>query len=116
MARFALADLFLDTSPYNAGTVASDALRMGLPLVTLSGRAFASRMAGSLLRAIGLHDGITTDLDSYINRATAFGADPALHARARAVLAGEAWRTSIGDSAGFTSRLESVLRAIRLLA
>jgi predicted O-linked N-acetylglucosamine transferase (SPINDLY family) len=114
MARFALADLFLDTSPYNAGTVASDALRMGLPLVTLSGRAFASRMAGSLLRAIGLHDGITVDLDTYIDRATAFGSDPALHARARAILAGDAWRGSIGDSVGFTRNLEAALRAIRL--
>ncbi len=47
-ARLALADLFLDTMPYNAGTIASDALRMGLPLLTLAGRTFSGRMAASL--------------------------------------------------------------------
>ena len=52
-ARLGLADLFLDTFPYNAGTTASDALRVGLPIVTRSGRSFVSRMAGSLLRTIG---------------------------------------------------------------
>lgn len=115
LARFALADLFLDTFPYNAGTVASDALRMGLPIVTLSGRAFASRMAGSLLTAVGLPEGIATSVGDYVARAVAHGSDPALHARARAVLAGgEAWRRSAGDTAGFTARLEAALEAIRL--
>ncbi|MDO9710125.1 O-linked N-acetylglucosamine transferase, SPINDLY family protein [Paracraurococcus lichenis] len=115
LARLGLADLFLDTFPYNAGTVASDALRMGLPLVTLSGRSFASRMAGALLQAVGLPDCIATTLDGYMATAVAHGSDPARHARARAVLAGgEAWRRSIGDSAGFTARMEAALEAIRL--
>ncbi|MBK1659053.1 O-linked N-acetylglucosamine transferase, SPINDLY family protein [Paracraurococcus ruber] len=115
LARLRLADLFLDTTPYNAGTVASDALRMGLPLVTLSGRSFASRMAGALLRAVGLPGLAAETVDDYVAIAVGLGEDPARHAGVRAALAGgEAWRRSIGDSAGFTKRMEAVLEAIRL--
>jgi len=113
LARFALADLFLDTFPYNAGTVASDALRMRLPLVTLSGQAFASRMAGSLLRGIGLPAGITDTLDAYVERAVGFATDPALRTEARAILAGDGWQRTLGDSVGFTARLEAAYRSIR---
>ena len=115
MARFALADLFLDTSPYNAGTVASDALRMGLPMVTLAGRAFASRMCGALLRAVGLEDCVTATLAEYVARAIAIATDRELAARLLQRLAGDAWRRSIGDSAGFTARLEAAYKAIRLV-
>ncbi len=75
MARLGLADLFLDTFPYNAGTIASDAIRMGLPLVTLSGRAFASRMAGRLLVAAGARQGIATTLLEYIDIAVRLATD-----------------------------------------
>ncbi|MGE5466687.1 MAG: tetratricopeptide repeat protein [Ignavibacteria bacterium] len=64
-ARYAAADLFLDTLPFNGGTTASDALWMGVPVLTCSGRTFASRMAGSLLQAIGLPELITTKLKDY---------------------------------------------------
>jgi predicted O-linked N-acetylglucosamine transferase (SPINDLY family) len=115
LARMGLADLFLDTFPYNAGTVASDALRMGLPIVTLAGRAFASRMAGSLLSAVGLTEGIATTLDAYVETAVAYGRDPARLAAARAVLAGgEAWRRGPGDGAAFAARIEAVFERIRL--
>ena len=117
LARLALADLFLDTSPYNAGTVASDALRMGLPLVTLSGRSFASRMAASLLRAVGLTETIATTLDDYVDIAVALGTDTARLSQARRVLAGgAAWRRSIGDSAGFAARMEAAYESILLTA
>jgi predicted O-linked N-acetylglucosamine transferase (SPINDLY family) len=65
LARFTAADLFLDTYPYNAGTTANDALWAGLPLLTLSGRTYVSRMAGSLLTSAGLHELVTFDLDDY---------------------------------------------------
>ena len=65
LARFAVADLFLDTMPYNAGTTANDALWAGLPLLTLSGNTYASRMAGSLLRSIGLETLITFNHRDY---------------------------------------------------
>jgi predicted O-linked N-acetylglucosamine transferase (SPINDLY family) len=65
LARFRLADLFLDTLPFNAGATASDALWAGLPVVTCLGSTFAGRMAGSLLTAIGLPELVTRSLDAY---------------------------------------------------
>jgi predicted O-linked N-acetylglucosamine transferase (SPINDLY family) len=114
LARMALGDLFLDTTPYNAGTVASDALRMGLPLLTLSGTTFASRMAGSLLRAVGMTETITESLDSYVATAVSIATDRARHAALKAALAGDAWQRSLGDIAGFTARLEDAYRRIRV--
>jgi predicted O-linked N-acetylglucosamine transferase (SPINDLY family) len=65
LARLAAADLFLDTLPYNAHTTASDALWAGVPLVTCIGDTFASRVAASLLRAVGCDELITRSLDEY---------------------------------------------------
>src|SRR6266513_3118168 len=65
LARHHLADLFLDTLPYNAHTTASDALWTGLPLLTCVGRTFAGRVAGSLLQAMGLPELITHGLEEY---------------------------------------------------
>jgi predicted O-linked N-acetylglucosamine transferase (SPINDLY family) len=69
LARYQIADLFLDTFPFNAGTTANDALWAGLPLLTLAGRTFASRMAGSLLNSLGLHELITGSLQDYEEQA-----------------------------------------------
>ena len=76
LARFQLADLMLDTFPYNAGTTASDALWMGLPIVTYSGRSYISRMAGSLLTAVGLPDLVTFTLADYEKLAVQLGNNP----------------------------------------
>jgi len=65
LARYKTADLFLDTFPYNAGTTASDALWAGLPVLTLMGESFASRVAASLLTSIGLTELITTTQKQY---------------------------------------------------
>jgi len=113
LARLALADLFLDTNPYNAGTTASDALRMGLPLVTLAGRAFASRMAGSLLRAVGLPNLVTHDLATYVERAVQLATDPVAYRAVRQPLEEGAWQRTLGDAADFTRRIEAVYREIR---
>jgi len=77
LARFTLGDLFLDTFPYNAGTTANDCLWMGTPILTRSGRSYISRMAGSLLTAVGLPDLITTTLADYEARAVQIGRNPA---------------------------------------
>jgi predicted O-linked N-acetylglucosamine transferase (SPINDLY family) len=69
LARYSAADLFLDAYPFNAGTTANDALWMGLPVLTRSGRTFASRMAGSLLTSLGLPELITTTQAEYEDRA-----------------------------------------------
>lgn len=75
-ARLRLADLFLDTYPYNAGATASDVLWMGTPVLTLSGKTYISRMAGSLLTNVGLPDLITTSLDAYCSKAIQLGNEP----------------------------------------
>lgn len=109
MSRLALADLFLDTFPYNAGTIASDAIRMQLPLLTLCGRSFASRMAGSLLRAIGAADGITNTLEAYVAAAVRLASDPSAYARHKAAFTAESWQASVGNIAAFTRDLEQSL-------
>jgi len=65
LARYRLADIFLDTYPYNGHTTAGDALRAGLPVVSLCGESFASRVAASLLHDVGLPQYACTTLDNY---------------------------------------------------
>ena len=65
IARYRVADLFLDTLPYNAGTTASDALWAGLPVLTCAGESSAARIAASLLTAVGLPELITDSLADY---------------------------------------------------
>lgn len=114
MSRFQLADLFLDTFPYNAGTVASDALRMGLPLVTLCGRAFASRMATSLLHAMDTHEGIATSLAQYVEIVIRLARDDKAYRQFRARFNYAAWRHSIGNIEGFMEAYEtSLLRLVQ---
>jgi predicted O-linked N-acetylglucosamine transferase (SPINDLY family) len=76
LARFAAADLFLDTFPFNAGTTANDALWTGLPVLTRSGRSFASRMAGALLTAAELDELITYSPNDYEETAVALANAP----------------------------------------
>lgn len=77
LARYPLADLFLDTTPYGAHTTASDALWMGVPVLTLSGRSFASRVCGSLVHAAGTPEMSCATPEEYVDRAVALGRDPA---------------------------------------
>ena len=79
LARYTAADVFLDAYPFNAGTTANDALWMGLPVLTRSGRTFASRMAGSLLHSLELPELITTTLEEYEERAVRLGSDALLY-------------------------------------
>jgi predicted O-linked N-acetylglucosamine transferase (SPINDLY family) len=76
LARYGVADLFLDTFPFNAGTTANDALWMGLPVLTYSGRSFASRMAGALLTAAEQNELITYNLHDYEEKAVALANAP----------------------------------------
>ena len=87
LARHCQADLFLDTFVYNAHTTASDALWAGLPLVTLAGKGFASRVAASLLRACGLPELVADSLERYEHLAHALAASPQELAQFRAKLA-----------------------------
>ena len=110
LARHALADLFLDTLPYNAHTTASDALWCGLPVLTVRGETFAGRVAASLLAAIGLDDLIAPDLAAYEALALALASDPAKLAALRARLIQSRDSCALFDIQRFTRNLESLYR------
>jgi predicted O-linked N-acetylglucosamine transferase (SPINDLY family) len=76
LARYALADLFLDTFPYGAHTTAADALWMGVPVLTVPGQSFASRVCSSLVSAAGIGDLICKDLGAYTAKAVELGRNP----------------------------------------
>lgn len=108
LARYRCADLFLDTLPYNAGTTASDALWAGLPVLTLPGQSFASRMAASLLTAVGLPDLIAGSRAEYERRAIELATDrPRLDELKRRLAANHS-RSALFDTATFTRNLESL--------
>jgi predicted O-linked N-acetylglucosamine transferase (SPINDLY family) len=107
LARLPLADLFLDTWPYNAHATASDALWMGLPVLTLPGRSFAARVAASLLGAIGLGELVTTSVADYESQALRLARDPALLARIRARLGDNRQTAPLFDTARTAANLEA---------
>jgi len=109
IARLAVADLFLDTFPYNAGTVASDAIRMGLPIVTRAGDAFASRMAARFLHAIGASEGIACTDSSYVAIAIDIARSAELHSAYKAKFNRQSWLRSLGDAGELARTLEQAL-------
>ena len=76
LARYRVADLFLDTNPCNAGTTASDALRMGLPMLTLKGESYQARMGASILNAMNLPELVTTTSKEYESLAIELAKNP----------------------------------------
>jgi predicted O-linked N-acetylglucosamine transferase (SPINDLY family) len=107
LARHRAADLFLDTSPCNAHTTASDALWAGLPVLTARGTTFAGRVAASLLTAVGLPEMIAPDLEQYEARALALARNrPALDA-VRRKLAANRRAAPLFDTPRFVRHLES---------
>ena len=107
LARYRVCDLFLDTFPYNAGTTASDALWVGLPVLTLMGQSFASRMAASLLSAIGLSELITTTQDEYEALAIELANNPQKFESIKLKLAHNRLTTPLFDTPLFTKNLEA---------
>jgi predicted O-linked N-acetylglucosamine transferase (SPINDLY family) len=112
LARYRLADLFLDTLPFNAGATASDALWAGLPVVTCAGQPFAARMAGSLLRAIGLPELVTDTLDEYEALALKLAADPAWLGEIKEKLARNRLTMPLFDTDRFRRHIESAYRTM----
>jgi protein O-GlcNAc transferase len=107
LARHALADLFLDTLPCNAHTTASDALWVGLPVLTCEGNAFAGRVAASLLRAVGLPHLVATSLEDYEARALKFARDPFLLTVCKRYLLDNRMTLPLFDTARFTRHIEA---------
>lgn len=112
LARHRLADLFLDTLPYNAHTTASDALWAGLPLVTQIGNGFAGRVAASLLSAIGLPELITRTRDDYEALAIDLALDRQRLHGIRERLQNTRASTSVFDAALYARKLEAAYEAM----
>jgi predicted O-linked N-acetylglucosamine transferase (SPINDLY family) len=112
LARYRLADLFLDTLPYNAGATASDALWAGLPVLTCSGEAFAARMAGSLLRAVGLPELVTDTLEQYEALALKLARDGRLLHELREKLRQNRSTAPLFDTRRFRRHIEAAYRTM----
>jgi protein O-GlcNAc transferase len=107
LARHRVADLFIDSLPYNAHTTASDALWAGLPVLTCLGESFASRVAGSLLNAIELPELITKTQAEFEARAVELALNPEKLQTIRDKLARNRLTTPLFDSELFTRHLEN---------
>ena len=107
LARYALADLFLDTHPYNAHTTAVDSLKAGVPVLTLKGQSFASRVATSLLNAIRLPELITNTQEEYEALAIELAMNPIKLAEIKLRLANNRLAAPLFDTPLFTKNLEA---------
>jgi predicted O-linked N-acetylglucosamine transferase (SPINDLY family) len=112
LARQRVADLFLDTRPYNAHATALDALWAGLPVLTCIGEGFAGRVAASLLNAIELPELITATPTQYENLAVQLAENPQHLAQIRQKLARNRRETSLFDTGAFTKHLEAAYAKI----
>jgi predicted O-linked N-acetylglucosamine transferase (SPINDLY family) len=107
LALYRVADLFLDTWPYNAHTTASDALWAGCPVLTCRGETFASRVAASLVTAVGLPELMCDDVMAYVAKAIALARDPHERARLRAHLETSGRASPLFDTRATTRALEA---------
>jgi len=107
LARHRLADLFLDTLPYNAHTTASDALWVGLPVLTCRGQTFAARVAASLLHAVGLPELVADNLQAYETLALRLATDSSLLGGLREKLAQNRLTRPLFDTDRFCRHIES---------
>lgn len=107
LSRQRAADLFIDTSPYNAHTTASDALWAGLPVLTCMGESFASRVAASLLNAIRMPELIATTQDQYEALAVELATHPARLADIKRKLGKNRLTTALFDTTAYTRSLEA---------
>lgn len=113
LARIGLADLFIDTFPYSSGATANDVLWSGVPLLARTGTTMVSRMAGSLLHAIGLPELVATNDAEYVRKAVHLAAHPEELAALRARLAAaKAARRGYFDTPRFVRHLEDGFRQI----
>jgi protein O-GlcNAc transferase len=107
LARYRVADLFLDTHPYNAGTTASDALRMGLPVLTYLGNSMVSREAASVINAVNLPELITTNQKEYESLAIELATHPEKLKIIKDKLASNLSTAPLYNTKLFTKNLES---------
>jgi predicted O-linked N-acetylglucosamine transferase (SPINDLY family) len=109
LARYQLADLFLDTNPYNAHTTASDAIWAGCPVLTRPGETFESRVAGSLNHHLGMPELIAHDDKAFIDTAIRFGNDRSVLAVLRERLAAQRERSGLFDMQAYAQDFAALL-------
>jgi predicted O-linked N-acetylglucosamine transferase (SPINDLY family) len=110
LSRLAVADLAFDTFPCNGHTTTSDALWAGVPVLTLAGRHFASRVSESLLRALEMPELVAADLDAYGKLAISLAEDGERLAAVRAKLAAKRRTAPLFDTPRFARNLEALYR------
>jgi len=110
LARYPLADLFLDNFPYGAHTTAADSLWMGVPIVTFPGRSFASRVCASLVRAAGVGELACESAEDYVALAIELGKDRRKLAAIRDKLAGQRDSSLLFDTPRLVGELETLYR------
>jgi predicted O-linked N-acetylglucosamine transferase (SPINDLY family) len=112
LARYRLADLFLDTLPYNAHATACDALWAGLPVLTCRGGSFAGRVGASLLGALGMPELVTDNLDDYARTALELARDPQRMGKIRIRLEEQRRQSPAFDTARYCRNLEAAYAAM----
>ena len=113
LARLTQVDLILDTLPYNGHTTTSDAIWVGVPVLTCAGETWPSRVAAGLLTAAGLPELVVGTLDAYLERAIQLGNSPAMRADLRARLAASRSCAPFFDTPGFVRALEALYAGMR---
>lgn len=107
LSRYSLANLFLDTHPYNAHTTSVDALKTGVPVITLMGESFASRVAASLLSAVGLPELISSSQDKYEELAIDLATQPSKLDSIKKILLENLTNAPLFNTQQFARSLES---------
>lgn len=115
-SRIGAADLFIDTFPYGSGTIANDVLWAGLPLLSLAGETMVSRMAGSLLNAVGLPELVTFSIQEYEHKAIHYATHPDELRSLRERLAANKLAWPLFDTPRFVRNLESGFRQMAVRA
>ena len=116
LTRYKITDLFLDTTPYNAGATASDALWMDIPVITLQGESFPSRVASSLLTNLDLPELIHQSIHTYEKQAVELATQPEKFAALKNKLVGNKSRARLFNSNLFINSFESALKEVNHLS
>lgn len=112
LAEYSKMDIALDTVPYNGGTTSCDALWMGVPVISLPGGRFSSRMGASVLRTVGLDQFVATSEHDYVERASSLAADTDTLRTLRNTLRQQVATSPLCDATQFTRDFESILQSI----
>ena len=112
LRRYELADLFLDSFPYNAHTTSSDAIRMGLPILTLKGKSFASRVSASILNQVNLNELVTNTIGEFEEKAITLGNNRIKLKEIRETIKKNIPHSKLFDSLTFTKDLEKIYQEL----